>query len=91
MNELMNINTNKIENIETKITLVRPTERRKGYATEMLHQIIIIAKEAGLLELNLSVERDNVPSIKTIVKNGGENYRSFEYEGKLADVYKIVL
>ena len=87
----MNINTNKIENIETKITLVRPTERRKGYATEMLHQIIIIAKEAGLLELNLSVERDNVPSIKTIVKNGGENYRSFEYEGKLADVYKIVL
>ena len=69
----------------------RPTERRKGYATEMLHQIIIIAKEAGLLELNLSVERDNVPSIKTIVKNGGENYRSFEYEGKLADVYKIVL
>ena len=41
--------------------------------------------------MNLSVERDNVPSIKTIVKNGGENYRSFEYEGKLADVYKIVL
>jgi predicted acetyltransferase len=43
------------------------------------------------IELNLLVERDNVPSIKTIVKNGGEYYRSFEYEGKLADVYKIVL
>ncbi|MEE0686035.1 MAG: GNAT family N-acetyltransferase [Lachnospiraceae bacterium] len=70
---------------------VRPTERRKGYATEMLHQIIIVAKEIGLLELNLSVERDNVPSIKTIVKNGGKYYRSFEHEGKLADVYKIVL
>lgn len=41
--------------------------------------------------MKLSVERGNVPSIKTIVKNGGQYYRSFEYEGKLADVYKIVL
>ena len=70
---------------------VRPTERRKGYATEMLHQIIIIAKKVGLSELNISVERDNLPSIKTIEKNGGEYYRSFEYEGKIADVYKIDL
>ena len=70
---------------------VRPTERRKGYATEMLHQIILHAKKVGLSELNLSVERDNEPSIKTIVKNGGRYFRSFEYEGALADVYKIVL
>lgn len=33
----MNIDTDKIENKKTKITLVRPTERGKGYATEMLH------------------------------------------------------
>ena len=70
---------------------VRPTERRKGYATEMLRQIIIIAKKVGLLEFSISVERDNEPSIKTIVKNGGKYQRSFEYEGKLADVYRIVL
>lgn len=70
---------------------VRPTKRRKGYATEMLRQITIIAKKVGLLELNISVERDNEPSIKTIVKNGGKYQRSFEYEGKLADIYRIVL
>ena len=70
---------------------VRPTERRKGYATEMLRQIIIAAKKIGLSELNLSVERDNEASIKTIVKNGGKYYRSFEYEGNLADVYKILI
>ena len=70
---------------------VRPSERRKGYATEMLHQIILHARKVGLSELNLSVERDNEPSIKTIVKNGGRYFRSFEYEGELADVYKIVL
>ena len=34
---------------------VRPSERRKGYATEMLRQILIIAKQTGLQELQLSV------------------------------------
>lgn len=66
---------------------VRPTERRKGYATEMLRQILITAKETGLSELHLSVERTNEPSIKTIKKNGGVYERSFEYENELADVY----
>ena len=70
---------------------VRPSERRKGYATEMLRQVLIIAKQAGLHEMQLSVERDNEPSVKTIVKNGGKYERSFEFEGKEADVYKIVL
>ncbi|MCR5735152.1 MAG: GNAT family N-acetyltransferase [Lachnospiraceae bacterium] len=66
---------------------VRPTERRKGYATEMLRQILITAKETGLSELHLSVERSNEPSIKTIIKNGGVYERSFEYENEPADVY----
>ena len=42
-------------------------------------------------ELQLSVERDNEPSVKTIVKNGGKYERSFEFEGEEADVYKIDL
>ena len=70
---------------------VRPSERRKGYATEMLRQIVLIAKQVGLEELHLSVERDNEPSVKTIVNNGGMYERSFEFEGKEADIYKIVL
>ena len=70
---------------------VRPSERRKGYATEMLRQLLLIAKQAGLKELHLSVERDNKPSVKTIVKNGGKYERSFVFEGKEADIYKIVL
>ena len=70
---------------------VRPSERRKGYATEMLRQILLIAKQAGLEQVHLSVERDNEPSVKTIVKNGGKYERSFEFEGEEADIYKIVL
>ena len=70
---------------------VRPSERRKGYATEMLKQLLNIAKKAGLNELHLSVERNNIPSIKTITKNSGEYERSFEFEGEQADIYKVIL
>lgn len=70
---------------------VRPSRRRKGYATEMLRQVIEVAKRAGLQELHFSVEKDNAPSIKTIIKNGGVYERSFEFQGEQADIYKIEL
>ena len=70
---------------------VRPSERKKGYATEMLRQFLDVARDCGLNSLQLSVERSNEPSVKTIVKNGGEYERSFEFEGEEADVYRIVL
>ena len=68
---------------------VRPSERRKGYATEMLRLIIERAAEIGLGKLQLSVERTNAPSVKTILKNGGKYERSFTFEGEDADVYII--
>lgn len=57
----------------------------------MLKQLVVVAEKAGLTELNLSVERSNTPSIKTITKNGGVYNRSFEYEGEQADIYKILI
>ena len=68
---------------------VRPSERRKGYATEMLRLIIERAAEIGLGKLQLSVERTNDPSVKTILKNGGKYERSFTFQGEEADVYMI--
>lgn len=70
---------------------VRPSERRKGYATEMLKQVLDVARSVGLQEIHLSVERENEPSVKTIIKNGGVYERSFEFEGEQADIYKISL
>ncbi len=70
---------------------VRPSERRKGYATEMLRQLLTVARECGMSELHLSVERKNEPSIKTIIHNGGIYERSFEFENEPADIYIIVL
>ena len=70
---------------------VRPSQRRKGYATEMLKLIIERARQIGMDKLQLSVETSNEASVKTITKNGGKYERSFTYEGEDAAVYMIVL
>lgn len=70
---------------------VRPSERRKGYASEILRQICVAAKEHGMRQLQLSVEKNNAASIKTIEKNGGIYCRSFIFEGEEAYVYRIDL
>ncbi len=70
---------------------VRPTERNKGYATEMLAQICQKAKTYGIKSLQLSVEKSNIPSIRTILKNGGQYSRSFCVGEEIADIYLIHL
>ena len=70
---------------------VRPSERRKGFATEMLRQLLDVAKKAGIKELHLSVEKNNEPSVKTIIRNGGVYERSFEFDGEQADIYRIAV
>jgi len=70
---------------------VRPSERKKGYATEMLKQVLEIARKIGLKEFQLSCVSDNVPSVKTIAKNGGTYKRSFDYHGSKADIFLIKL
>lgn len=70
---------------------VRPSERKKGYATEMLRQLIWVAKEAEMNELHISVEKENMASVKVIQKNGGVYERSFSFEGETADIYKFAL
>ena len=70
---------------------VRPSERRKGYATQMLKLVLDRVREIGMDKLQLSVERSNEASVKTITKNGGKYERSFYFEGEEADVYMICL
>lgn len=70
---------------------VRPDRRGHGYATEMLRQLLDHARQLGMTELHLSVERTNTASVRTIVKNGGVYVRSFPYEGEQADVYRLAL
>ena len=70
---------------------VCPLERRKGYATEMLRQVLAIAKEQGLPEVFLSYMKGNVPSRKTILNNGGQYLRDFTVNNEVGEVFRIVL
>jgi len=70
---------------------VRPSERKKGYATEMLKQVIEIARQIGLKEFQLSCKKNNIPSVKTITKNDGIYCRSFQYNNETADVFIVKL
>ena len=50
---------------------VRPSERKKGYATEILKMGIEYAKSLNIEKLMIACFSDNIPSIKTIEKCGG--------------------
>lgn len=50
---------------------IRPAERRKGYATEMLRLALPFCRELGLKKVLISCEPWNIGSEKTILRNGG--------------------
>ncbi len=58
---------------------VRPCERRKGYAKQMLHMALPYCREIGLDKLLITCIDGNVGSEKTILANGGV-YESTVYE-----------
>jgi predicted acetyltransferase len=50
---------------------VAPTQRRKGYATEILRQSLIVLRAEGVERVLVTCGSDNVASVRTIEKNGG--------------------
>lgn len=50
---------------------VRPRERRKGYAGQMLHLALEYCRALGLDEVILSCEPENIASERVILANGG--------------------
>jgi predicted acetyltransferase len=51
---------------------VVPEFRRRGFATEILRQLLAIARERfGLTQVLLTCDDNNIGSIRTIEKNGG--------------------
>ena len=58
---------------------IRPSERRKGYATSMLNAILPYCREIGLDKLLITCIDGNIGSEKTIRNNGGV-YESTVYE-----------
>lgn len=50
---------------------IRPSERKKGYASLMLSLALPIAKELGINKALITCNKDNTGSAKTIISNGG--------------------
>lgn len=50
---------------------IRPSQRRKGYATELLRLALIESSRLGLQKALVTCDYDNVGSAKTIINNGG--------------------
>ena len=72
---------------------VRPSERGKGYASEMLRHALLLCREKGKREIIVGCYKDNAASAAVIEKCGGslfaenDNYKA----GKLSTYYSFVL
>ena len=57
--------------------LIRPSERKKGYATKMISLAIEKCKELGIDKVLITCREENIGSKKAIEKNGGEYENSY--------------
>lgn len=69
---------------------VRPSERRKGYATLMLRLALSYCRSLGIHEVKIGCYTDNEPSIRTIERCGGICIEKKSYiDGKSMFMYQI--
>ena len=71
---------------------IRPSERRKGYATEMIRLALLECQRLGIDRVLMTCDKDNIGSAKSILRNGGvlEN-EVLDRDGELVQRYWIDL
>ena len=71
---------------------VRPSERRKGYATEMIRLALEECKKIGIDRVLMVCSKDNIGSAKSIKNNGGILENEIRWDnGKIDQRYWISL
>ncbi|MGL5312097.1 MAG: GNAT family N-acetyltransferase [Peptostreptococcaceae bacterium] len=70
---------------------VRPSERKKGYAKEMLRLNLANCKEYGLDKVLVTCDLGNIGSEKTIIGNGGVFENDVDVDGRIIKRYWIEL
>jgi len=70
---------------------VRPNERLKGYAKEMLRQNLLNCKNYGLDKVLVTCDKNNTASEKVIIANGGIFEKEIDVDGKIKKRYWIYL
>jgi predicted acetyltransferase len=68
---------------------IRPSERRKGYASLMLSMALPIAKELGINKILIACDKNNAGSAKTIINNGGVLENEVAEDGEITQRYWI--
>lgn len=51
---------------------IRPSERNKGYAAKMISLALDECKKLGINRVLMVCDKENIPSAKSIIKNGGK-------------------
>ena len=70
---------------------MRPTERRKGYATAQIKLALDKCKELGIKRVLMTCDKDNIGSAKSIINNGGVLENEIDNDGKLLQRYWITI
>ncbi len=70
---------------------VRPTERGKGYAKEMLRCNLINAKNLGIDKFLVTCHTNNLASRKTILANGGIYESTIDVDSEKIERYWITI
>ncbi len=71
---------------------IRPSERRKGYATKMVGLALEECKKLGINRVLMVCDKDNIGSAKSIVYNGGVLENEFaDEDGTIEQRYWIDL
>ncbi len=70
---------------------VRPSERRKGYATEQIRLALKKCKELGIDNVLMDCDKTNIGSAKSIINNGGILENEVYVDNELVQRYWISL
>ncbi len=70
---------------------IRPSERRKGYATQMIGLALEECRKIGIKKVLMVCDKDNIGSAKSIIRNGGILENEVLENGKIKQRYWIDL
>lgn len=70
---------------------IRPSERRKGYATAMIGLALEECKKLGIDKVLMVCDKNNIGSRKSIINNGGILENEIEVDGDIEQRFWITL
>ena len=70
---------------------VRPSERRKGIATQMIGLALLECRKLGIEKVLMVCDKENIGSAKSIMKNGGVLENEIDVDGVTEQRYWISL